>query len=265
MPLFDSHAHYDDEKFNENREEIIEGLCHVSDTNPLGVSTVLNSASDIKSSQAALALAEKYSFFYCSCGIHPHEAQNVENGFEKILESYLKYDKVRAIGEIGLDYHYDFSPRDIQKDIFKKQLQLAAELDYPVIIHDREAHGDCMEIIRKIKARGVFHSFSGSAEMVKEVVRLGYYVSFSGTVTFKNASGILKAVESVPDERLLIETDAPYLAPVPYRGRVNTSEYMYETALKIAQVRGVSVEYIADITHKNACELFGIKNRNLSM
>jgi len=258
MPLFDSHAHYDDEKFNLDRDEIIEGLRQKTDTNPLGVSAVLNSASDIKSSLAALKLCEKYPFFYSSCGIHPHEAESADKDFEEQIKEILKNKRVRAIGEIGLDYHYDFSPRDVQKDVFIRQMKLAALVDYPVIIHDREAHGDCMEIVRKYPARGVFHSFSGSAEMVKELVKLGYFISFSGTVTFKNASAILKAVEEVPDDRLLIETDSPYLAPVPYRGRVNNSSYMYETAKKIAELRGVETEKIADITFNNACNLFGI-------
>ena len=259
MPLFDSHAHYDEEKFNDNREEIIEGLRQETDTNPLGVSAVLNSASDIKSSYAALELCRKYPFFYSSCGIHPHEAENADANFEEQIKELLKNDKVRAIGEIGLDYHYDFSPRDVQKDVFIRQMILAREVDYPVIIHDREAHGDCMDIVRKYSARGVFHSFSGSAEMVKELVKLGYYISFSGVVTFKNASAILKAVEEVPEDRLLIETDCPYLAPVPYRGRVNNSSYMYETAKRIADIRGTQVERIAEVTFKNACSLFGIR------
>jgi TatD DNase family protein len=258
MPLFDSHAHYDDEKFNENREEIIEGLCQKTDTNPLGISAVLNSASDIKSSIKALELTRRYEFFYSSCGIHPHEAESAEKDFESIIVDMLKNEKVRAIGEIGLDYHYDFSPRDIQKEVFRRQMELAQSLSRPVIIHDREAHGDCMEIVRDYRVSGVFHSFSGSAEMVKELLKLGYYISFSGVVTFKNASSILKAVEAVPDDRLLIETDAPYLAPVPYRGKINNSVYMYETAKRIAEVRGVSVEKIADITQRNACNLFGI-------
>lgn len=258
MPLFDSHAHYDDEKFNDNREEIIEGLCRASDTNPLGISAVLNSASDIKSSLSALELTRRYPFFYCSCGIHPHEAENAALDFEEQICEILKNEKVRAIGEIGLDYHYDFSPRDIQRTVFERQMSLAERLDYPVIIHDREAHGDCMDVVRRFKVRGVFHSFSGSAEMVKELVKLGYYISFSGVVTFKNASAILKSVEEVPTDRLLVETDAPYLAPVPYRGNTNNSSYMYETAKKLAEVRGVSVEEIADVTFRNACELFGI-------
>ena len=258
MPLFDSHAHYDDEKFNEDREEIIEGLRQKTDTNPLGVSAVLNSASDIRSSLAAIELCKKYPFFYCSCGVHPHEAENAGENFEEQIKELLKNEKVRAIGEIGLDYHYDFSPREVQKDVFVRQMILAKEVGYPVIIHDREAHGDCMEIVRKYPAKGVFHSFSGSAEMVKELVKLGYFISFSGVVTFKNASAILKAVEEVPDDRLLIETDAPYLAPVPYRGQINRSSYMYETAKKISEIRGVEIEKIADITFKNACNLFGI-------
>ncbi len=258
MSLFDSHAHYDDEKFSDNREEIIKGLCQKTDTNPLGICGVLNSASDISSSRKALLLAETYPFFYASAGIHPHEAASASQEDFDVLADLLSRDKVVALGEIGLDYHYDFSPRDVQKEIFERQLALAHELKVPVIIHDREAHGDCMDIVRRYRVRGVFHSYSGSAEMARELIRLGWYVSFSGSVTFKNASSILNSVSSVPDDRILVETDAPYLAPVPYRGRINHSGYMYETAKKLAETRGVSAEYIAKITYQNARELFGI-------
>ncbi len=257
--LFDSHAHYDDEKFQENRDEIIKGLCQKTDINPLGVCAVLNSASDINSSKKAIALAEEYPFFYASAGVHPHEAEDAGDDMEEILKTLLLHEKVCAVGEIGLDYHYDFSPRDKQKEVFERQMRMALELDMPVIIHDREAHGDCMDIVRKYKGvRGVFHSYSGSSEMVRELVKLGWYISFSGSVTFKNASSILESVKAVPDSRIMIETDAPYLAPIPYRGRVNNSSYMYETAALLAKERGTSVEYIAGITCKNACELFGI-------
>lgn len=257
--LFDSHAHYDDEKFEENRDEVIKGLCQTSDINPLGVCAVLNSASDIISSKKAIALAEKYPFFYASAGVHPHEAENAGDDMEEQIKTLLAHEKVCAIGEIGLDYHYDFSPRDKQKEVFERQMRLALETDTPVIIHDREAHGDCMDVVRKYKGvRGVFHSYSGSGEMARELVRLGWYISFSGSVTFKNASNILNSVKSVPDDRLLVETDAPYLAPVPYRSRVNNSSYMYATVSLLAKERGVSVEHIANITRQNACKLFGI-------
>ena len=256
--LFDSHAHYDDEKFDDCREEVIKGLYQKNDTNPLGVSAVLNSASDITSSLAALELTKKYPFFFASAGIHPHEAANAPENFEELLSELLKNDKVVAIGEIGLDYHYDFSPRDVQKEIFCRQMKLSEKLNLPVIIHDREAHGDCMEIVRAHKARGVFHSYSGSAEMAKELVRLGYYISFSGSVTFKNASGLIDAVAAVPDDRILVETDSPYLAPVPYRGKINNSSYMYQTVLKLSEIRCTTPEKIADITFRNACKLFNI-------
>ena len=258
MGLFDSHAHYDDEKFNENRDEIIKGLCQKNDTNPLGVSAVLNSASDIKSSLAALELTKKYPVFYSSCGVHPHEAKDAPENLEECIEEILKNEKVKAIGEIGLDYHYDFSPRDVQKEIFIRQIELSKKLGYPVIIHDREAHGDCMDIIREYKPHGIMHSFSGSAEMARDLVRLGFYISFSGSVTFKNASNILEAVKVVPDDKILVETDAPYLAPVPYRGKLNTSAYMYETLKKLAELRNTDVEDMCRITVENACRVFDI-------
>ena len=255
--FFDSHAHYDDEKFTyADRDKLISRLFNEN------VSYILNSASDLSSSRAAISLAEKYPYFYASAGIHPHECgkyadiPSVLNG----LTNLLKHDKVRAIGEIGLDYHYDFSPRDVQIKWFKAQMELARELDMPVIIHDREAHGQCMDIVNEYpEVRGVFHSYSGSAEMAQELLKRGWYISFSGSVTFKNANKLLDAVKAVPDDRILIETDAPYLAPVPVRGTLNHSGNLAYTAQKIAEIRETDVEHIADITLDNAKNFFEIR------
>jgi len=261
MGLFDSHAHYDDERFDDCRNTIIEGLRLKNDVNPLGVSLVVNSASGYSSSEKAILLSEQYDFIYATVGVHPHEASDVGDELEDKIKELISHPKAVAIGEIGLDYHYeDSAPREVQKDIFRRQMQLAYELNKNVVVHDREAHGDCMEIVKEYKDKviGVFHSFSGSFEMAQELMRYGWYVSFSGTVTFKNASNILRSVLAVSDDRLLIETDSPYLAPVPYRGKTNNSAYVYETAKKIAEIRGKSVEYIAELTMNNGKRFFNI-------
>ena len=261
MGLFDTHAHYDDDRFDDCREEIIEGLRLKNDVNPLGVSLVVNSASDYSSSHKAIALAEKYDYIYATAGVHPHEALSVGDELEDELKKLLSREKTVALGEIGLDYHYeDSAPKEVQQNVFRRQMQLAFELNKKVVVHDREAHGDCMSIVNEFKNKviGVFHSFSGSFEMAQELVKCGWYISFSGTVTFKNASNVSRSVLAVPDNRLLIETDSPYLAPVPYRGKTNNSSYVYETAKKIAEIRGASVEYIAELTLNNGKEFFGI-------
>lgn len=261
MGLFDTHAHYDDERFDADRDKIIEGLRLKNDVNPLGVSLAVNSASGYDSAKKALALAEKYDFIYATAGVHPHESATVGDELEATLTELLSHKKAVALGEIGLDYHYeDGAPRDVQMAVFRRQMDLAYKLGKRVVVHDREAHGDCMDVVREYKGKviGEFHSFSGSYEMATELVKLGWYISFSGTVTFKNAANVVRSVTAVPDDRLLIETDAPYLAPVPYRGKTNTSAYMYETAKKIAEIRDSSIEKIAEMTLTNGKNFFGI-------
>ena len=261
MGLFDTHAHYDDDRFDSDRHEIIEGLRSKNDVNPLGVSLVVNSASGYDTAEKALALADRYDFFYATAGVHPHEAGMVGDELEDKLTALLSHKKAVALGEIGLDYHYDDgAPREVQLDVFRRQMELAYKLQKKVVIHDREAHGDCMTVVNEFKDKtvGAFHSFSGSFEMATELVKLGWYISFSGTVTFKNATNVVRSVLAVPDDRLLIETDAPYLAPVPYRGKTNNSSLMYETAKKIAEIRGTSVEAIAELTLNNGKKFFGI-------
>lgn len=259
MGLFDSHAHYDDSKFDLDRYIQLEGLHCKNSVNPLGVSFVINSASNYETSEFSLQLSEKYDFVYATCGVHPEFALSIGNELEEELTNLLKHPKAVALGEIGLDYHYDdVVPREVQLSVFKRQMSLAEKLGIKVVIHDREAHGDCLEIIKQYNVKGVFHSFSGSYEMAKELVKMGWFVSFSGTVTFKNAVNVARSVLAVPDEFLLIETDAPYLAPVPYRGHTNNSSLMYETAKKIAELRGTSVEHISDITLSNGKRFFGI-------
>lgn len=251
--MFDSHAHYDDEKFNFDREELLDRLFAE------GLTGFLNSASDERSSEAALEIVHNRSGAFCSAGVHPHEASNVTPGWERRIESLLNEDKCVALGEIGLDYHYDFSPREVQKEVFRTQMAIAAEKDIPVIIHDREAHADVLEIIREFPSvRGVMHSFSGSAETAEILVSLGWYISFSGSLTFKNAQKTVLAAAAVPIDRLLTETDAPYLAPVPCRGVRNDSGLMKHTVQRLAEIRGKNFEEIASAAANNAYRLFRI-------
>ena len=251
--IFDSHAHYDQKRFDSDRAQVISSLAAA------GVTRVMNPASDLPSSRDALALAEQYPFFWCAVGVHPHEAEDAPAEYLAELRELVGHPKVKAIGEIGLDYHYDFSPRDIQRRCFEEQLILAKELDLPVIIHDREAHGDTMELLTRYRPRGVVHCFSGSAEMEKQVADLGMYVGFTGTVTFKNARKPLEAVAAVPEDRLLLETDCPYMAPEPLRGRRCDSSMLPYTAAAMAAARGITPQQLVDLTARNACRLFGIE------
>lgn len=257
--LFDSHAHYDDEKFDNIREEILSGITSGDNICPCGVGYIVNAGCDIQSSRFSVALSEKYGFMYAAVGIHPHEAQNADEKWFEEIESMLSHPKVCAIGEAGLDFHYDFSPREIQKKVFERQMLMSQKTGYPIIVHDREAHGQTMEVVSQYKTVGVMHSFSGSCEMAKELIKKGWYVSYSGSVTFKNAVNLAETVQYVPDDKLLIETDAPYLAPVPYRGQLNTSKHAYATAQKIADLKHKDVEYILEITQSNAKKLFNIQ------
>ncbi len=254
MGMFDTHAHYNDEKFlsAENGQEGI--LSYVLEN---GVSYILNASTDIEDSKASIYLADRYEQIYAAAGIHPHEsgryAGDIDSAMAELESLMVRKNKVVALGEIGLDFHYNFSEPEEQKKVFEAQLILAKELDFPVIIHDREAHGATIDMIRKVKPyRGIMHSFSGSAEMAKELERLGFYISFSGSVTFKNAVNLQEAAKVVSPDRLLIETDAPYLAPVPHRGKLNQSALMIHTAEKLAELRGTTPEDIIETTTTNA-------------
>lgn len=251
--IFDSHAHYDSEQFADDRKELLNALSQQ------GVCGIINCGTDIASSLVTLELSDEFSFVYAACGIHPHEAEGCKQGYLPVLKKLCMEEKCVAVGEIGLDYHYDFSPRDIQMQIFEQQLVLAKELDLPVIVHDREAHEDTMTLLKRYKPKGVVHCFSGSAEMAKEVVKLGMYIGLGGAVTFKNARKPLDVAAIVPDDRLLIETDCPYMTPVPHRGKRCDSSYIPFTAEKLAEVRGTTAEIILDLTRKNANTLFGLE------
>lgn len=253
MKPFDSHCHLNDEAFDTDREEIIQQIA-------VSLSGCLCSASDLESSRTAVALAEKFPFIIASAGIHPHEAKTATG--EVIDEIFSLYKNgASAIGEIGLDYHYDYSPREIQRAVFAEQLERAIAIGAPVIIHEREAVRDCLDILRpyKGKMRGVMHCFSGSAETAREVLDMGLHISFAGPLTFKNAHKSVDAARFTPIERLLVETDSPYLSPEPLRGKRNTPLNVAHVVTKLAFIKGIAPDEAAEITARNAVELFGVK------
>lgn len=251
--LFDSHAHYNDAQFDTDRAAVLSSMAEG------GVGLIMNVSDSIPSVEKVICLAEEYPFIYAAVGVHPEETENLTEADMEYLEKMSAHEKVKAIGEIGLDYHYDDIARDKQKYWFKRQLELAYNTDLPVIIHDRDAHADCIEILKSYdmkKIGGVMHCYSGSAEMAGELVKMGMYLGFGGVVTFKNAKKTRSALEAVPLDRILIETDCPYLAPEPHRGERNTSLLMHFTAEKIAEIKGVSKEDIEKITRENAERLY---------
>ena len=252
--LFDTHAHLDDESFNEDRDALLEGLPEK------GLHLVMNPGCSLASSRNAAALAARYPFVYAAVGSHPDVADEVN---EDVLEQYRLLvrtcPKVKAIGEIGLDYHYEDIPRDIQKQAFRAQMALADELDLPVIVHERDAHEDGMAIVKEFpNVKGVFHCYSGSAEMARQLVDLGWYIGFTGVLTFKNARKAIETAAAIPLERIVLETDCPYMAPHPFRGKRNDPGYLYLMAEKLAQIRGLPVEEIRAITTENGKRLYRI-------
>lgn len=259
MKLFDTHAHCDDERFEKEYEGGTDGL--IRDCLNDCISNIVNIGTNLDNSKRSIELAEKFDEVYAAVGIHPTDT-NLYDDVDYViceLEKMLKHPKVVALGEIGLDYHWKNVPREKQIIFFRKQMELASKLNVPVVIHDREAHGDCLDIIKEFpNIKGIFHCFSGSPEMAKELVRLGWYISFAGAITYKNAIQPKESCGVVPDDRLLIETDAPYLTPVPHRGKLNRSSYVYFTACEVANQRGTTVEEIAKITTENAKRVFRI-------
>lgn len=252
-PIFDSHAHYDDERFSEDRDEAINMM------KERGVGCIINAASDLDSAESSIALAEKHDFIFAAVGVHPHEADSWDDSSCERLCALAAHPKAVAIGEIGLDYHYDISPREVQRGVFRQQLSIAKSLNMPVVIHDREAHGDMYDILREFAPlRGVVHCFSGSCELAAETVKLGLHIGLGGAVTFKNAKTPVEVATYVPADRLLLETDAPYMTPVPYRGKRCTSDMILLTAAKIAEVRETSVDVVLKTAAENASALFGI-------
>ena len=265
MRLFDSHAHYFDDRFDGIADEILKNEVFGGK-----VEKVINVGTNNENNIVCLRQAENYDGMYAACGIHPEDARYLEGTPDEelaTLESLIAKEtakpkgerKLVALGEIGFDFHYEGYSRELQELYFERQMELAKKYGLPVIIHDRDAHGPCFDMALKFpEIRGVFHSFSGSAEMAKELVRRGWYISFSGVLTFKNAARVRAVAESVPLERVLIETDAPYLAPHPHRGQLNHSGLMEFTARTLAEVKGITPDEAAEITYTNVSELFGI-------
>lgn len=247
----DTHAHYDSEKFDADRDTLLASMPGE------GVDAIIDPGCDEASSRAALSLAERYPFVYAAVGWQPEEWESWDMYSPAAVRSLAEHPKCVAIGEIGLDYYWDKEHKEIMYDMFVTQLELALELDKPVIIHDREAHADCLNITGRYPAlRGVFHCYSGSREMAEELLRRGWYLGFDGPVTYKNARKALEVLEITPLDRILLETDSPYLPPVPYRGKRNDSTKLQYIAQTVAAVKGVSVETLAEATSENARRLF---------
>ena len=253
--LFDTHAHLDADAFDADRDELIASLPGQ------GLGLVMNPGCDEPSSLAAIELAKRYDFIYAAVGSHPDAADLVN---EELIEHYRKLckenPKVLAIGEIGLDYHYEDIPREIQKKAFRMQMQLAKELDLPVIVHEREAHEDGLAIVDEFpEVKGVFHCYSGSAEMAKELIKRGWYIGFTGVLTFKNARKALEVAAAIPLDRIVIETDCPYMSPAPFRGQRNDPGKVYRMAERLAELRGLAVEEAQRITMENGKRLYRMK------
>ena len=254
--LFDSHCHVDDPKFDADIDEVLARMTEH------GVTRYAVIGSDMASSRHAIDFAQAHDGAYAVVGIHPHEAKTYQEGDLDTLTVWLKEDKVQAIGEIGLDYYYDLSPRDVQMDVCEKQMQLACQLDVPVAYHIRDAHQDMIDLMKRQKGKlsgGIIHCFSGSWEIAREYLKMGFYISFAGPVTFKKAPKLQEAAMNVPLDRLLIETDSPYLSPEPMRGRRNEPTHVRFVAEKIAALRGIPVEELAAATTQNAMNVYRIK------
>jgi len=257
--LIDSHVHLDDERYNPDRAEIFKRA------EEAGVEAFVTIGCDLATSRAAVELADRHAGVYATIGVHPHEVKHIEDSWYQEFQKLAQHPKVVGYGEIGLDFHYDHSPREIQRQRFREQIQLAHELQLPIVVHTREAQDDTITILREEHATnigGVIHCFSGDASLANKALELGFYISFSGIITFRNASELREIVRTVPDDRLLIETDAPYLTPVPYRGKRNESAYIKQVAEKVAEVKEganpEAFERIAEITATNAKRLFNL-------
>jgi len=258
---FETHAHFDDSRFDEDRDQII------NDAHAAGVDVIINIGSTMNTSKASVLLAQRFDFVFASVGVHPHDAKSMNIPKFEALKVMANDPKVVAIGEIGLDYYYDHSERDVQREWFKRQLDFAIEADLPVIIHNRDAHEDTYDMLfagcadaraQGKTLRGVIHCYSGSAEMALRFLKLGFYIAFGGAITFKNAHKSHEAIAVIPFDRLLIETDCPYLAPEPFRGKRNNSAYLCYVVEKMAQILDKSPEEVARQTYENAVALFGI-------
>ncbi len=249
--IFDTHAHYNDDRFSEDREAVLASLPGA------GVCFVVNCGTDVPSSLASMRLAEQYGFVYFAAGVHPEDCIKPDADVDLTrIASLLSHEKCVAVGEIGLDYYWQEAPRNVQQDFFERQLLLANETGLPVIVHDRDAHGDTFELIKKHRPRGVMHCYSGSAELMREYVKLGMYIGVGGSVTFKNAVKTVEVAKELPPDRLLLETDCPYMSPVPFRGKRNCSPYIAYVAEKIAALWDTDPQTVLDTAAENARRLF---------
>ncbi len=252
--IFESHAHYDSEQFNEDREELLNSM------QENGVGTIINSGASWDSVTEVVELAEKYPFVYAAVGLHPDEVGDLNEERFAFMKEQCRHEKVVAVGEIGLDYYWDNESHDVQKKWFIRQLELARELDLPVIIHSRDAAADTLEIMKEHAQglRGVIHCFSYSKELAREYIKMGFHIGVGGVVTFKNGKKLKEIVEEIPLDRILLETDCPYLAPVPFRGKRNCSIYISYIAQEIADLKGITYEEVVAQTEQNGKRLFGI-------
>ncbi len=249
--IFETHAHYDDNRFDGDRDELLSSL------KSRGIEYVINIGADMQSSRASVELASRYDFVYCSVGVHPHEAKAVTESDYELLAKYCENERVVAVGEAGLDFYYDNSPRDCQCEVFRRQLELAKAVGKPIVIHSRDACEQTLTIVRESGvARGVVHCFSGSVETAEAYVKLGYFIGIDGPVTFKNARRLTEVVQKIPLEYILLETDCPYLSPEPNRGKRNDSTNLPYIARKVAEIKGVSYEEVCEVTKQNAIRLF---------
>ena len=248
--IFDTHSHYDDEWFDNDRAALLSSM------QDRGVNRIVSCGCDLKSTAANQALANEYDYIYFAAGFHPENLEGASLSDLDKIEAFAADKKCVAIGEIGLDYHWMSSRKEVQKDFFRAQIELAKKLGLPVIVHDREAHGDTLDILRETQPKGVLHCFSGSVEMAREIIKMGMYIGLNGVVTFKNARKSLEVVKDIPIERLVLETDCPYLAPTPHRGERNDSSNIPFIAEKIGEVLGMNAQAVLDITSENAKRLF---------
>jgi len=247
VTLVDSHCHLDDSKFDEDREQTIERALEAGVTRMLAIGTA-DGPPDL---EVAIRLAERYPFIFATVGIHPHDASKATDETFARLRELAAHPKVIAIGEIGLDYHYDFSPRDVQRAVFDRQLAIAADAGKPIVIHTREAWEDTMGQIKELPHGGIMHCFTGDSEQARQALDLGFHLSFGGVLTFPKAEGLREAARMAPDDRILVETDCPYLAPAPHRGKRNEPAFVVDTARRLADVRGTTPEGIAELTTRN--------------
>lgn len=255
MNLFDSHCHLENGRFEADLPEV---MARMKDA---GVNRCILAGSDMETSEQIVALTKEHAHVYGVVGIHPHDAKTWTDDCAQRIADWTKEERIVGVGEIGLDYYYDHSPRDVQKEVFVKQLLLARQLDMPAVFHVRDAHGDVLDLLRANRSQlpaGVVHCYSGSVESAREYLDMGFYISFAGPITFKNANKLLDVAEYVPQDRILVETDSPYLAPVPMRGRRNEPTFVQYVAQTVAELRGISAEEMAQAAFENACRLFGI-------